>query len=169
MLGNRELGKSNIAGQYTHWLDAMAGILTTIIHWATPPIVIDMNAKAVAFRCRDHIETVEPILWISGEGRGAALVAVGANPVLTQSAERVDLFSPEWLRRPDQERVELVDAFCRYGMAKVMVRWRGFPTVRVRGLSTVADTQQATIREALGRALEMPNAWEVIWQDDNDV
>jgi hypothetical protein len=85
------------------------------------------------------------------------------NVALTQPANRVDLFAPNWSRRPDQEQVDLLAAFCRYGITKVLRRSVACPSVTVQGMGLLPDQDKATVRAVLKQALDMAIVYEVRW------
>jgi hypothetical protein len=142
------------------------GLLQNLIHLMTPDVMIEVRRDQFTFRCQDRGESVEPVLWITDEGRRARVVGIGTTVALTQPANRVDLFGGDWSRRPDQEQVELAAAFCRYGITKVLRRSFACPSVTMRGVGLLSNQNKSMERSVLEKALEMVIVHDVRWDGD---
>ena len=148
----------------------MAGLFATILNWLTPDVIVEVSRDIVAFHCQGRIENIEPVLWITGEGRQRRMIAVGLNPALTQPAERILLFAADWNGRSDHERLALLAVFWRYGLLKSIGRKLFIrPGVLVRDRRTVPTSEKDDSRVMITRALEMAGAHEVRWGGHADV
>lgn len=142
----------------------MAGLFATILNWLTPDVIVEVSRDIVAFHCQGRIENIEPVLWITGEGRQRRMIAVGSNPALIQPAERIQLFAADWNGRSDHERLALLAVFWRYGLLKIIGRKLFIrPGVLVRDRRTVPPSEKDDWRVIITRALEMAGAHEVRW------
>jgi hypothetical protein len=136
----------------------------------TPDVIVEVSRSIVVFQCQGRIERVEPVLWISGEGRQQRMIAVGARPVPTQSAKRIELFGSDWNGRSNRERLEFLAVFWRYSLSKVIGRKLFIrPGVSVRDLSTLPSAENDDFRRTITRALEIAGVHEVKWRERTDV
>lgn len=143
-------------------------LIRVILHWTSPSVIVEARPEQFIFRCQERAEHLEPILWVRREGRQTTVIGVGANVALMQSAVRIDLFREDWRRRSENDRTELVAAFCRYGITRVSGGRITCPSVIVRGVETLPEDMRETVRGVLGSALDSAFAYEVRW-DDTDV
>jgi hypothetical protein len=92
------------------------------------------------------------------------LIAVGSKPVLTEPANRIELFGADWNGKSDRERVEFFEAFWRYNLLKVIGRKLFIrPAVLVRDHGIVPMSKKDDLRGTITRSLEMAGAHEVTW------
>jgi len=143
----------------------MAGLFATILNWLTPDVMVEVSPGIVAFHCQGRIENIEPVLWLTGEGRQRRMIGVGSNPALTQPAERIELFAADWNGRSDYERLALLAVFWRYGLTRIIGRKLFIrPGVLVRDRQTAPTSEKDDARVTITRALEMAGAHEVTWR-----
>lgn len=144
----------------------MAGLTSSLVHLLTPDVVIVASPSLFVFRCRDREERLRPVLWLSDEGRRLRVLGVGDAPLLTEPYRRFDLFKVGWDKELTREHEEMIEAFCRYGIYKMLRRTFARPKIIVQGTDSFPQTEILPVRAILSRALLDAGAHEVVLDND---
>ena len=73
----------------------------------------------VVFRSGSKTESLEPVVYLSVAPGARRLLAVGGSSGLTEAFVSIHLFDGEPLRNQDLKKHEILEAFLRYGFAKL--------------------------------------------------
>lgn len=144
----------------------MAGLIASVVHLLTPNVVILASPSLFVFRCRDREERLRPVVWLSGEGQRLRVLGVGEAPLLTEPYRRIDLFDVDWDKKPTRDHEELIEAFCRYGIYKMLRRTLARPKIIVRGIDSFPGPEILAVRVIQSRALLAAGAHEVVLDND---
>jgi len=147
-------------------LDNMAGLAASLVNLLTPDVVIVASSSLFVFRCRDREECLRPVLWLSGESRKLRVLGVGEAPLLTEPYRRIDLFNGGWDKELTRDHEELIEAFCRYGIYKILRRTLARPKIIVRGINSFPGPEIVVVRATLSRALLAAGAYELLLDDE---
>jgi hypothetical protein len=134
--------------------------------FAIQAIHLDLSPERIIVRADGQMNTYEPVLHLlpsenSGWRRallGSMRTALGGDPLTTQPAYSVALFSGGGALPPGLSKADCLERFFRQAFKRLMVGYvfRTKPRVEVHGLATLesvlAGYQEGLLREALKTA-----------------
>jgi hypothetical protein len=95
------------------------------------------------------------------------VLGVGEAPLLTEPYRQIELFNVGWDKEPTRDHEELIEAFCRHGICKILRRTVfSVPKIIVRGTDSFPGPATLAIRVTLSRALLAAGAYEVVLDNE---
>lgn len=139
-------------------------LISSLMRRLRPDVAIDVGPSTFVFRCEGREERLAPVIWIGAEGRRRRLLAVGKTKGLTQPNRRVTFYPSEWNADSGSEQAEFLEAFCIYGIRRVLRRSFARPTAIVTGLASFPSDRHGVICRMLKQALRR---WvhDVVFED----
>lgn len=135
-----------------------------LVHALTPSVELKVAPKAFRFSCRGRVESIAPVLYLTGSGANQRVSAVGDSAAPPGPYTRVAFLQASAELELPISRTDALEAFLRYALAKVFKRtFLVRPTVFVSGIESIADTFGGTEARVLEDALLSVGAHRVVF------
>src|SRR5882724_8975790 len=128
-----------------------------LLNALTPSIALRISPERFEFWSLGQVEPLAPIIYLTGSGRNQVVAGVGDAMAPAGPHLRVALLDPLSEPAPPLTRIDALEAFIRYGIAKVLNRRVLIrPSVAIHGVESIGGTfagrELQVFREVLIRA-----------------